>query len=1323
MHPHSAKRNGALGARADEAKRHSSLVRGSPAGTRTTPALASTHTPRNALLSPRPLTTRSTPSKGPSSRKGSRQGTPLSSCDTTAATFSHRESLTSTPAQRTGTGSARGQASSVAAGAGGAQHDEAAQRTGERRSTPYQAPPTSTASPLSLQPRRHKVVRAARRDGSGSAHQENEPFGDSVAASPAVVTTASPSVPPAEEVKTTTTSSTQPHDVVRREKALRSPLAPAASRAGRRETLALTAAAEPSPISPHPNSSSAADGVDVAESTWHHFRLPHRSEDELQRLFHALRCYESGSGNVWSFHRHLVPFVTAHAADILPVGADELLAFLGDSAAEARCAHNNSSNAGSEIIVSDTQKVAAKTVARFVSEMYSWFFCVGGLGCGPALSWQVALCGEVDDVDDTVTSTTAAAAPSRDSSTWADTVIATPVKQRTRSIASYSSSPAASPTTLPQPLQLVSTDSDGDAVKAAAVKGETRRVEKSARRRCTAAAARASSTFASVKFHSVVEVPPFVTSQAFVQGLKVLQRLLTERAVHVAESEDEDHAQQLRRALCSTAPPGHKSGLSFHASPAVRAGLRRARFYIRLYSFVRVLTLRCCAAAGTPPLVRSADAVESVLLSRLYTNASTPSTTGIDKKTQKMAQAAEVPRVAGFLVRQLLHRCLHNAILRCPPAAVARGARNASAVDTLDVLLTLRSREAERVVRWAHCTESCPNGVPRVRVNAVSSASVHRALPASLLLLFPLPRWSPWHSAKTTSSGRWADTLVRAALVACLLFTLSCCPLLYYVAYCLELDWMPSWDAPSHRSSEGIEAVSGALDAMVLQHAVAQVAALASVVMLTRLLGRTRGAAIATLEVQYRLCASQAARLTAPAVAMWIYSAWALRTETAVGAAAAQRCLTRLALACRGAAAATLRRNPRHRLRALTCVPLCESVLVILLGTLLERYVTHHACVSTLSLCLVLVAAWRSVINAWRERRGVLMWWLQCQAALAEGTAADILHAVSAAEGARWPSLHREGEEQPVLRLSSPAAPSELANLCVVPLPFLEELVKVQYLFDLCERTAWRHSESFTDVLRTQHVSPFEVQRLADFPRHCFWDQLCGHTVVAYATDTPAVEVVERVSAAAAQMTSELQTMASPSSVSSAAVEPLLQLLLVLLHRLLPWIGDRPCCAADVHVSDVMAPVVAALALLQEDGGRGAYASTDSSAPLDVRLRRTSYLSEAQQRLLVCAAVAFASFGTHAPCSKSSNSSRETNDTCISEHAMVCLVHLVYHQRAATNGSAVARWREATRRTREALRLTQHVSATQRLGCGVDSVFAKEGRYSLLPQLHNVLFA
>ncbi|KPA84081.1 hypothetical protein ABB37_02189 [Leptomonas pyrrhocoris] len=1307
----------------------------------------------------------------------------------------------------------------------------------------YIAPPMPTAPPLSLkrpstahttapqqspssenekdggvsvQPSVTSPAPAAHQAGHGVRTGANEPFaGVAVASSRDAADRNKSAPPPTTKEERTTTKSSAPE----RETGAKAPAAAISSFATKSHRAARVPPSQtrkqPSPsaqrnqktmeegevlaryfLAAHRTgdaSAAASSCFPACPPTPHLCQLPPCNDEERRRLFMAL-SYGSCKDSLWSLHRHVLPFLATHASLVMPVTVAQMRAVLGDDEALASldtappCAACGSSS--------------AIALARFASELCSWFFYVGVLGCDEQLTWTAAL-GGVPTLLDVVSAPSEAQSntKTRAASRTTSRSFAQPTPQHNASLASsvaYSSHDVYGPASLPHVLPLRDGKkkqvSPGEDVKdskhrEATVMWQTTRLEQSMEA--------ASSTAASVEFSSVAEVPPFITKDAFVCGCDVLQRLLDERASAMAalRTEEGGHSetQNFLSLLCATLrstdvyeetdtnqcstqwkddvlPPGR-------VSPAVRASLRRVQFYIRLQNFMRQLCFYQRAREVAPGLCDT-QLIEVVLRSRLRMTAAPADVAKTSRKQHPNSREEKemeiLPRQCSWIGRCLLDRGLRHAILRVHPVTARSSPSTATnttsvAADTLDVLLTLRSREAERVVRSAVDVNfsvalsgqhrECPAPAPASTSDDTSGR--HGSLPAAVLQFFPIPRWSPWQQQQQQPPSRTAwnssprtDGVTSCLFVTALLVTTALGPLLYCVVRCVELDWLPGWGAdggplaPRH-SVVGILTV----DLLTLQRSLSQLGVLALVLLLTRAVGRRRGAAAATLDVQYRLIQSQATRLATVSPA-WLYSAWALQRETVVAAAAAHRCKVRLALACRAAEAADGRGSTsRAFLLLVACVVSLSGLFSVAPVTFFPR---RSIIVDGVGLVLTMVFTWRSVMLAWRHRQRRLDWWLQRQACFAEGFAHDLLRTIALTDG--WATRGAPTEEGPLCFLP-PASDLLSTALCVMPLPLLEELATVAYVMQLCQ------SLDSTTELRARRFPPCDVHHLRDFPMHCFWEQLCGHAAVAYmdggGNEASAIAVVERVAAACAEAVEE-EEEAKGRHAQQSPVELLLQLLLPWAARAnVPLSGaaaDAYEGGEDAEIWEVLAPVASTSATLwlpdelhvphapsslPQSSSERADGPAEQPIPLDVEPRRMPYLTVPQRRRLVCAAVVFAGFGMEPRCCSSRKSrtrspavstapaqARGGGDACLTESTLLCLVHLVFGQLSLGLGGRTAesfagQWREAERRTRAAVDLVQRVIVTMRLCGGIRgaSDAAETGWCSILPQLEHVCFA
>ncbi|KPI86074.1 hypothetical protein ABL78_4876 [Leptomonas seymouri] len=1130
----------------------------------------------------------------------------------------------------------------------------------------------------------------------------------------------------------------------------------------------------------------AASGSDLPDCPPQHLsQLPCCSNRERRRLFSAL-SYGSRADSVWSLHRHVLPFLAAHESSILPVTREQMLAFLGDREALASLDRAYAD----EEQLSETHKSSAKALVRFASELCSWFLYVGVLGCGEHISWEALLGGASTFFDETAAPAQASAiAPSTSRATSRS--LAQDGQRRSASPslvssgkwpavhgASHPSSKSSSfssngpPTSLLRVLSLY--DGDVDDEQRSSAKGNAAEVKRETALCQTArfeqSMASASSTFVSVEFRSVVEVSPFISEASFVQGYGVLQRLLEQRASAVAPALTKEEGNSKKGGflsmLCAALlhpddvndraaaraeqlkKENQRNPLPRHVSPTLRACLRRVRFYVRLHRFLWQL-IRCQRLREVAPYLRDSKLLEAVLRSRLSMTAVPAEATKTSQEQHAAAQNAEceeLPRRPSWLGRCLLRRGLQQAILRASPVA--------GAVNTLEVLLTLRNREAERVVRRAvdvalgsalrDDRRTSPAPAPMYASDAPEIVSdPHHSLPASVLLPFPLPRWSPWlqsrpsqshEAAKKVSGPRSCGGVTIFLFATALLLTFSVGPLLCSVVRCVETEWRQwpdadVWSVVQRYNATGFLGVG----VPALQRWFSHLCFLAPVILLTSFLGQKQGAFAATLDVQYRLIQSQATRLMSES-STWFYSAWALQTETVVAAAAAQRCVARFELACRAAEATDCMGPLSQSLPSLGAgiVPLS-----LLLSVVSAVFLHHKSIIHGIGLLLAAASAWRSVMHAWQHRQRRLDWWLQRQTSLAEGFAQDFLRAIASNEGWAMECVSTDGQYSVQCSVSVPRS----AATYVVPLPLLEELAKVAYVVHTCQRVECTTSVAEVTV---QPFSPQVIEHLSDFPMHCFWEQLCGHAAVAYmdSSDAFAIAVVERVAAACSAATEELlkkehQTRQSPAE--------------LVLRLLLPWTGKvhaPPHGATDAYEGDedeqmteMMAPLAATATWwphdpsLQHSFSGYANGSAEPSISLDVELRRISYLTVPQRRLLVCAAMVFAGLSAEPQSSTSWKCPQEASTfsakggrsaACVTESTLLCLAHLVCGQLALSEGRTIVRstaglWHEAERRTREALQLVQRAAVTLRLQ-GASGTEDNEF-YSILPQLDHVLFA
>jgi hypothetical protein len=1132
-------------------------------------------------------------------------------------------------------------------------------------------------------------------------------------------------------------------------------------------------------------------------------RLPRCSEEERLRLFSSL-SYDSRRGThlVWSLHRHVLPFLAARASAIMPASIEQIRVFLGDQESTA-CVDG----AYAEKMWSSSSPQA---LTQFASELCAWFFYVGVLDGGECLSWETSF-GEgltvaLDGAAAVAGATNARAAtprsPRRSVGASAATLKRSVQRQSTwysSSEDSSSSSPSTdlSPTGLPCVLRPHNSDNakdEDDEDKEGTVLWQTTRWEQSAEG--------ASSTVASMEFRSVVEVPPYVEAAAFVRGYGVLQRLLEERATAStsitaaatacpsveAGTDKEGKPSSLPSHLCADlhfATTSHSNRVvkdvgeaalhensnlqrvTAHVSPRVRAGLQQAVFYLRLHAFLLQLCL-LQRAKELAPSQRDSQLIEAVLRSRLSRTA-TAGTATDDMQKQRRASSKEkekekegdgvrgIPRRCRWLGRHLLHRGLHEAILRVSPVA-SRSASDGRcapthAVDTLEALLTLRRREVERVVRSAVRTDDrsvlgADFALPAhtcVATEAEAEAARGRALLPSILLLFPLPQWSPWQQSQRRStatsrtlSGRTQGWAPLGMLTAAALVTLLPCLLVYCVLLSSTWEWgevqRASVDDHVHGNVSSVEA-----GIAVLHHPLGPLI-LAPVLVLTCYVGHRLGALVSVTAVQLQLVASQAARL-ATASTTWLFSAWALRVENVVAAAASQRCVTRLGLALR-AAEAVYDDDPTTRSFSLAaCAARMAALSILLCAVQATAFLPRRIMDGIVVLAMAVPSSCR-VWHSWRRHQRVLDWWLQRQTSLAEGFAHDVLREVALTDG--WTMKGKSVDGQTLLQPSS-APLSRAATLYVIPLPLLEELARVGWVMHVSQ-----HANTQRRPRHGKHVEACVALRLLEFPLHCFWDQLCGCAAVAYMGGTSAISVVERVNTACAGAAQELWARPTPHHCSAVAS---------LLQLMLPWVGNAdvpwPHAAGtrekgdeeeeEQEVTEVLAPVSShplqwreGIHVLQapfsphSPSGRGC-AFAEEPISLDVRPCRSTYLTVPQRRLLVCAAVVFAELQMQPP---ALSANREAT-TGIEESTLECLAHLVYSQLTAehdgtTTGSAPLRWNEAERRAHEALHLVQRAAVSMRLRggpgdrCTTDLVGEEkgemEGRYSLLPQLVNLLF-
>ncbi|GET88689.1 hypothetical protein, unknown function [Leishmania tarentolae] len=1073
--------------------------------------------------------------------------------------------------------------------------------------------------------------------------------------------------------------------------------------------------------SPPPYNCTTAIPVSHEIPTVSTFLLPYCSDAQLRGLFAALLV--RAGGTTWSVHENILPFLAARQHRIMPVASWQVSAFFGftrhsDGDIYETERSSSASDPPGETAFSGGSWTNAE-MSRFASQLCYWFVYVGILGCGEDMCWATLLMP--------LGSTTV---PSRliDVPTIYKTSGSSPPRS---SVEGHSSPSVHSPTPekqflSPAPLSplrhppcVSSSTLGGDANEKGSLNSTvmygTNQLESSTLDVVT------TSTPTSVEFRAVVEAPPVVQEGTFVRGYKFLQTLLGKRGEQLADIKNDPMATAVR-ALCAAAGTGNGANVSPRDSvdrlsetlpPEAHLLYRRVLFYLRLHAFLREICAYLCAHER-PPWQRESCIVASIISSRLRDMASRLSSKApLVKKTAMTANSETSTGSGGRWGRlrdTLSQGVLHGAILAVP---------NIGAANSLKALFVLRHAGATRLV--LHAAEGLPSAAGAIGQSSASASSISydaptlesgrgARLPAQLLRLFPLPRWSPLtqpgtalHKHLTTfdlvASRALGFALAWVALISCLFIS---------GAHVLRTS---RWVASLENRASGDTGHQPNILCRTWVHNLVEHCWTMLLLTCTARVAHHAGEVVASIEVMHTIVTSQSAALASESDG-WLQEAWALQASSVVAAQAVQRCVQRLRLVCNAVDGGD--GAPLGRRHALThgMVRRCwrRVFAMALIPCAVEAFFSPSRYV--VLAVVVMVAFGASVLHvceARQQRRRALSWWLSCQASTAESFADELLR-TAGAQCSEALSRGVDGIEQrgSVARPLLPANPTVVQLLCTISLPVLEELAKVACLVEWSEgRLLPVHDGN----------AVHGPAKLSALPIQWFWETVCGHAAPTYADDMSSAVVVETTmqTCRRALEAEQKQRGAAPLSVAEAVA------------AVLPWTLDYEAVPLqstsalegwyDYQVDEVLAPFFTAAA--GEASGvafgepRGDFSplhsfvsqrngAKDAAIPLDVKLRRLPYLSQLQSRLVVCTAFVLASLrvapramGTAGRCSSASFPG------CVGESTLGLLTHLVHTQmyvesspphRKDSEAVSATQWRRAAKRTRDALMFLQQVT-------------------------------